>query len=159
MATSRPNWLSGQDVTSIATDRSRPSRTGPAAAEEAGAPVRHRSGFASTAGAVTFVAAVWLIMSSYPLYYYDTGSYEAYWNDAVIGAAIAAVSLARAAKPTTTRPLGWVNVVLGGWVLVAPFAWGYHDAPGAAWTVRNDIVVGAIVTVLSLLALTPRTPD
>lgn len=112
-------------------------------------PRRRASGAAGVAGACVFLAAVWLALASFPLFIHETGRYEAYWNDAVIGAAIAAVALVRAAKPADTDPLYRVNVVLGLWLVVAPFVWGYASATSR--TTWNDIGVGLIVIGLSLV--------
>ncbi|MBE3583818.1 MAG: SPW repeat protein [Limnochordaceae bacterium] len=43
---------------------------------------------------------------------------------------------------------GWINVLLGVWLIVSPFILGYRDVPAALW---NGIIVGVIVAVLSYL--------
>jgi hypothetical protein len=149
MTNPQANWLSGQDVTTIATDRL--AAPAPPSTNVVQPSTPGRRGLAGSTGAPTFVAAVWLAMASYPFYFL----YEALWNDVVIGAAIAAVSLTRVAKPVETRSLGWVNIVLGAWLLVAPFAWGYGNTIGAARAAWNDVFVGLVVVLLSGIGLLP----
>jgi hypothetical protein len=155
MTSSPANWLSDQDVTTVATERFAAPVPRPAAIVGTASPARPR--WAGPTGALTFLAAVWLAMSSFPFYF----MYAALWNDVVMGAAIAAVSLARVTKPVETRSLGWVNVVLGAWLVVAPFAWGYSAVPGAPRAVWNDVAVGLMVACLSGLGLLPAAdgPD
>ena len=43
------------------------------------------------------------------------------------------------------------NVVLGAWLIIAPFALGYSGAIAPLW---NDIVFGLVVVVLAVLRLT-----
>jgi SPW repeat len=143
MTSPHANRLADQDTTTIATDRSTVPVPRPTALVDTSTPGRP-AGWAGPTGALTFLAAVWLAMASFPLYF----RYDALWNDVVIAAAIAAVSLARVAKPVETRSLGWVNIVLGASLMVAPFAWGYGDATGAARAVWNDVIVGLVVVLL-----------
>jgi hypothetical protein len=149
MTGSQANWLSDQDMTRVATDRFAAPAPRPVAIADTSTP--GRPGRAGPTGALTFLAAVWLAMASFPFYF----RYEALWNDVVMGAAIAAVSLARVAKPTGTRSLGLVNVVLGGWLLATPFAWGYNTVTGAGPVVWNDVIVGLVVVLLSGIGLLP----
>lgn len=48
-------------------------------------------------------------------------------------------------------PLSAVPLAIGVWLLVAPFVLGYENAPDAA--VVNDIVVGALVVLASVITL------
>jgi hypothetical protein len=149
MTSPHANWLSGQDVTTVATDRL--SATTPRPKDLLDTSTSRVSRLTGPTAALTFLAAVWLAMASFPLYF----TYEAQWNDVVMGAAIAAVSLARIAKPVETRSLGWVNIVLGMWLLVAPFVWTYGSMTGSAPAVGNDIAVGLFVVLLSGVGLLP----
>ncbi len=44
----------------------------------------------------------------------------------------------------------WVNLVLGVWIVLSPWIFGYATETGLLW---NSIVVGAIIAVFSALAL------
>ena len=106
---------------------------------------------AALASALVFLAGVWLVLAPYALNYENTGpGFDGYWNDVVIGAAIAIVAIVRMAAPIRTAALGLVNIALGAWLIIAPFVLGYNlatDAMAATW---NDIVVGFIVVLLAL---------
>jgi hypothetical protein len=69
----------------------------------------------------------------------------ALWNDIVIGLAVTGLAWTRVAKPLDYEAASWTNVVLGVWLLAAPFALGYTATTAAMW---NDIVIGIIVAVL-----------
>jgi hypothetical protein len=44
----------------------------------------------------------------------------------------------------------WANLVLGGWLFIAPWVLGYAFVPAAAW---NSWIIGAVVAVISVAAL------
>ncbi len=48
----------------------------------------------------------------------------------------------------------WVNLVLGGWLVVAPWILGYGGGPATG----NDVVLGLAVVVVSILLLTSAAP-
>jgi hypothetical protein len=45
-----------------------------------------------------------------------------------------------------TKVLSGINIVLGAWMIIAPFVLGYSANPVAMW---NSIIVGAIVLILA----------
>jgi hypothetical protein len=95
-------------------------------------------------GVLNVLLGVWLIASPIVLGYHggDPG-----WHDAIIGAAIAVVAVAR----LITRPwrawMGWLNAGLGLWLLAGVF-WRAESA-AASW---NDAIVGALVAALGAVA-------
>jgi hypothetical protein len=152
MSTSQPHWLSGEDVTTIANHR--PASDGRVGTEKPPGPYgagRRRA--SETPGALVFLAAIWLLVSSFPLYYRNTGRYDAFWNDLVIGLAVAVVFLVRVVRPADTRSLAWVTATMGGWLMVAPYVLGYGATDSASLAVWNDLAVGLVVLVLSLAGL------
>ncbi|MDA8230631.1 MAG: SPW repeat protein [Magnetospirillum sp.] len=44
----------------------------------------------------------------------------------------------------------WVNLVLGVWLFIAPWALGYSGSPAPAW---NSWIFGVVIAVLSIAAL------
>lgn len=46
------------------------------------------------------------------------------------------------------KQLAWVNVVLGVWLIVAPYVLGYSTASTALW---NDIIIGVVVAIVALV--------
>lgn len=102
---------------------------------------------------------MWLAAAPFALNYRNTGGgFNGYWNDVILGSAIGVVALIRIAEPTAITPLGLVTVVLGAWLVVAPFVLGYNDGADAVQAVWNDIVAGVLVIGLTALewVLAPR---
>ena len=100
-----------------------------------------------------FLAGVWLVLAPFALDYGDMGAgFDGFWNDVVIGIAIAVFALVRMLAPYRSAALGAVNVVLGGWLISAPFVLAYHVWPDSTAAVWNDVVVGTIVVVLAMIS-------
>jgi len=60
---------------------------------------------------------------------------------------------ATAPKPGLIRVLGLIDVVAGLWLLAAPFVLGYPHAYPHQRALLNDLVIGALVSLLALLHL------
>lgn len=104
---------------------------------------------ASAASAVTFLAGVWLVLAPFVLDYAPAGSgIGAYWNDLVIGVAIAVLAIVRAVAPSNVPWFSIVNVVLGAWLIVAPFVLEYEGANKGV-SIGNDLAVGLVVIVMA----------
>jgi hypothetical protein len=106
------------------------------------------------ASALVFIAGIWLIIAPFSLDYRNTGGeFSGYWNDVVIGVALAAVALVRIVSPVATAPLSVINVLLGMWLIIAPFILGYNEGADAAAATVNDIIVGVLVVLLATVSL------
>jgi hypothetical protein len=46
---------------------------------------------------------------------------------------------------------GWIGIILGIWLIIAPFALRYQNITNAMW---NDIILGVLVAVSSYLLST-----
>ena len=91
---------------------------------------------------INFLVGLWLIFAPFILGYSDIGS--ATGNDIIVGILVALASGVRLFTNFRARWLAWVNVVLGIWLILAPFILGYP-----ATTPRiNDIIVGIIIAAL-----------
>ncbi|GAA3223781.1 hypothetical protein GCM10017691_11120 [Pseudonocardia petroleophila] len=116
---------------------------------------------AAVFSALIFLAGVWLVLAPFVLDYPDiSGGFDARWNDRVVGAAIAVVAVVRMVSPNRTVGVGLVNVVLGAWLVAAPFLLFYNDDRVATAATVNDIAVGALVIALACAsrALSRRRP-
>jgi hypothetical protein len=127
-------------------------------------PSRQPRTLAGATGNLIFLAGVWLVISGFSLFYRDTGVIDAYWNDVVVGIALGTVALVGIVKPTGTGSLTLTKIALGGWLVVAPFALSYSEAPYASRAFWNDIVVGVIVLALAVVGMvnaaeTGEAPD
>ena len=97
------------------------------------------------ASGLNIIAAIWLIAAPFLLGYFEL--FLAACNDIVVGLLILAVASARFwSTPRLTAGLGWTNVVLGLWLVAAPFVLGYSGFARPRW---NDVLVGLIVATLA----------
>jgi hypothetical protein len=138
------SFISDQDFTTPAHIRAAPPgdrRPGPVPAAEARSSARPLL-------AVTFLAAVWLVVAAVPFGYIGAGRYDVFWSDAVTGIAIAIVTTIRLLHPHATA-FGWVTAGLAAWLLVAPLVLQSGWSPSTA----NDIAVGLLI--LTCTALSP----
>jgi hypothetical protein len=102
---------------------------------------------ASLPGALTFVAGIWLLLAP-SVIDYGAGS-AADENDVGVGAAVALLALVRAVAPRSVPVLSGVSLVLGAWLVVAPFLLAYESSDATV----NDIVVGLVIIVLSAISV------
>ncbi len=104
---------------------------------------------------LNFLAGVWLVLAPFALDYQNTGAgFNGQWNDIVLGVAIAILALVRTFAPHRVVWFSGINLVLGGWLIVAPFVLQYNAGRDATQAVTNDIVVGILVFLLALLSIT-----
>ena len=97
------------------------------------------------ASGLNIAAGAWLILAPFALMYSDVTA--AVWNDVLVGIAVLAFASYRTARPASGIGVSWTNAVLGGWLVLAPFALAYSDVTTA---ISNDIVVGVIVLSLAI---------
>jgi hypothetical protein len=100
------------------------------------------------ASGLNVIAGLWLLISPWVLGFTDTQN--ALWNNVILGIAIAIIAFIRAGGWYTPQWLGWLNLILGIWVFIAPFVLGYSNVSSALW---DDLVLGVIVVVLSAWSL------
>ena len=99
---------------------------------------------AKTASGINLLAGIWLIMAPFLLGYSDFA--EPTWNDVLVGVAVVIVAGVKLSKPLSAAGISWVNVILGVWLIVAPFVLSY-EAQNAMW---NDIVLGCIIAIFGI---------
>jgi hypothetical protein len=109
-----------------------------------------------TASLLNVLAGVWLIVSPFVLGYATRP--VAMWVTIVVGIIVLVLAWIRAAKPERHVGLSWVNLLLGIWLIVSPFALTYATFARATW---NDVVLGAVVVILAIWSAvaTPATPQ
>lgn len=102
---------------------------------------------------LNLLVAVWLVVAPSVLGYADTWfGFGAQWNDIGIGVAIALVALVRTVEPFRGTVLAAMSFALGAWLAVAPFVLVAGTEARVAAAVWNDVVVGAVVTVLAFVS-------
>ena len=93
---------------------------------------------------LTMAAGLWLAVAPLLLGY---APFEAVaWHNAFIGLLVAALAASRAFG-TTGAWADWVNVLLGAWMLVAPYLLRYEYAEFAR---NHDIVLGLLILGFAL---------
>lgn len=93
---------------------------------------------------ISLFAGLWLLVS--PLIYGAYGNPSA-WNSWILGALIFLFALIRIKRPGATG-LSWINSILGAWIFVSPWAYGYAGHPGR---LVNSLCVGLIVFCSALV--------
>lgn len=117
-------------------------------------PVRH-SGQVATASGLDILAGIWLIISPFFLAYNSAG--RATSNDVILGIIIAIIAAVRFFGAYEQAWLSWINVLLGIWVLISPWALGYSNVAAPLW---NNVILGIIVIILAAWsALATDTAD
>jgi uncharacterized membrane protein HdeD (DUF308 family) len=92
------------------------------------------------------IMGLWELLAAFVLGYSETSA--ALWNDVIIGLALIIVGIwaAVSKEEATDKTLDWINVVLGVWLILAPFLLSYTPVKAALW---NDILVGLVVVILA----------
>ena len=92
------------------------------------------------------LAGLWELIAAFTLGY--SASPAALWNAIIIGLALIVLGTWAAVsnEVATDKTLDWVNVVLGIWLITAPFLLGYRSVTTA---LANDAIVGVIVLALA----------
>ncbi len=103
------------------------------------------------ASSLNVIAGLWLILAPFILGYSDFA--PAFWNDVIVGVLILASAFA-ATRTYSPNP-SWMNVVLGVWLILAPFMLNYDGYRAA---LANDLCVGLLVGILALLAALAKAP-
>lgn len=95
------------------------------------------------ASGLNAMLGAWLVISPWMLSFLP--DQPATGNSIVVGVTIAVLGIARAYGAYRATWLSWLNVLLGGWLVLAPWVLTYaHDAAAP-----NSAVVGITVLVLA----------
>lgn len=96
----------------------------------------------SSAG--TVLAGLWLIIA--PLVLNFTGNNAAQYNHIIVGIAVLVLAAIRAFDPDEREGISWMNVILGLWMIVAPYLLGYANVNSAR---TNSLIAGAVILILA----------
>jgi len=103
---------------------------------------------AKTASGINVVAGVWLILSPYILGFAAISAALA--NSVITGIIIGVLALIRVYTPKTSASLSWINLILGVWLIAAPFILGITSMV-AVW---NSVILGIIVAAMAIWSAT-----
>jgi hypothetical protein len=98
----------------------------------------------NTTSVINLLAGIWLIISPFVLNYSSFGVSST--NAIIVGVLVAILALIKLANYESNWA-GWVNFLLGLWMIIAPFAMG-HGSIGTV--VTNEVILGIIVAASSL---------
>jgi hypothetical protein len=91
---------------------------------------------------VNVLLGIWLIISPFVVQY---PIHRAIWNNVVAGIIVIAVGLIRFGMRRQPQ-WSWLNLILGIWTIIAPFAVGFFSMT-LTW---SNIVVGILVAAVAL---------
>lgn len=102
------------------------------------------------ASGLSLLAGLWIIISAWVFGdIYTSGNA---WNSIVIGAVIAVSSAIRFFSPRSAVGLSWINALLGIWMIISPWVYGYASTNEArTW---NSVIFGMIVLILGVWSAT-----
>lgn len=106
--------------------------------------VARGTGGTSVASVLNMIAGLWLIISPFILGF--TTRAAAMWVAVVVGIIVMLLACIRAANPQRHIGLSWLNLLLGLWLIVAPFVLGF----AAATPTWNSVILGIIVALLAI---------
>lgn len=92
---------------------------------------------------LTLILAVWLFISPWVLPVTAMGNWA--WNFWIVGVIVAIMSIAALSQKGQWED--WVNLVLGAWLFVSPWIFGYIGTANIAW---NSFIVGALVFLIGI---------
>jgi hypothetical protein len=102
---------------------------------------------------LAFLAGIWLVLAPFVLDYQHTGTgINGRVNDVVVGCGIVLAASVRMISPPTTTPWSIVNLLLGVWLVAAPFLLAYNERSDAVVATVNDMAVGAVVALLATVS-------
>jgi len=103
---------------------------------------------ARAVSALTMLAGFWLAVSPFALDYTATDpGFDGRWNSVVVGVVLVLLAVVRTVVLDATPLLSLACVVLGAWLIIAPFVLGYNEGTDAPTVVGHHIAMGFIVMV------------
>jgi hypothetical protein len=92
---------------------------------------------------INILLAIWVIISPFVLGF--THFPRAMWNNVATGCAVGILAIIRTSLPQQ-RGWSWVNVILGIWLIISPFALAFVTGSAALW---NNVILGIIITIIA----------
>ncbi len=107
---------------------------------------------ASAPALIPLIGGVWLLVSRLVYSYPAAGSgADGVVNGIIVGIAIALVALARMTTSNSSPLLGLVLIAFGGWMIAAPWVFGYaHFGGGGNRATWSDVITGGAVVLFGL---------
>jgi hypothetical protein len=93
------------------------------------------------------VASLWCFVSQWS--YYGVSNTAHAWNGWIVGPIMFAFAAARLYRPWLAAGLSWSNAILGIWIFLSPWIFGYTGNM-AEWI--NSLSIGVVVCASSIIA-------
>jgi hypothetical protein len=107
---------------------------------------------ARVSAGINILLGIWVFVS--PWVYGAAGNASA-WNSWIVGILVALFALIRMNSPENARGAGWINMVLGAWLFVSPWVYGYAHNTGRF---VNSLCVGVVIFALSIYGASAHRP-
>lgn len=111
------------------------------------------TGQVRTASGICFLAGIWLIISA--SVYTGLHASAAGWNSIIVGIIVAIFAAVHFYTPRSTVGLSWLNLLLGIWMIISPWIYGYTAEHGAFW---NSIILGIIIVIFAFWSAVTTQP-
>lgn len=98
-----------------------------------------------TASGLNIIAGIWTIISPW-VYGFNNGVGNV-WNSVIVGIIIAIFAAIRFFGAAGAVWLSWINALLGIWLILSPWIYGFTANTGRMW---NSIIVGICVLILGV---------
>lgn len=106
---------------------------------------RSNDGVVKTASGLNFLVGIWFILS--PWVYGARAGAGGVWNSIIVGIIIAVFAAIRFFSPRSAPGLSWINALLGIWMVISPWVYGYTTNTARMW---NSIIFGIIAIILGV---------
>ncbi len=104
---------------------------------------------------VTLVAGIWLVLAPLAWNYGEIGvGLDASRNDLLLGLVVTALGAVRLAGRIRLLLATALGIAAGLWLLVAPFALAYGFGADSTRATINDLVVGLLVVIVTVIGHT-----
>ena len=105
------------------------------------------------ASTLNIIAGIWIILSPFIFGFWNLAAPS--WASVIVGVAVVVLAAIRVAAPMRNVGLSWINFLLGIWLVISPWVFGYAMRPRMVW---NDVILGVIVGVLALWSAVATRP-
>jgi len=114
-------------------------------------PVTNSSYGGTSASIVNIIFGIWTLISPFVLGF--TRSPRMTWINVIVGVVVIVLSGIQISTHDTAG-LGWINFLLGLWLIVSGFVFGMRVQPVYFW---NEVVFGILIAIVSLWSTSKRT--
>ena len=102
---------------------------------------------AKVASTICLLAGIWLFVSPWVYGAFTQGSA---WNSWIVGGLLILFAIARIARPALSIGLSWCNMILGIWVFLSAWIYGYSATNAGRFV--NSLCVGVIVFIFAIIS-------